>query len=111
MYYLIYFLALLLFTSGLFIMLTSYNYIHKIIGLGICQSSVLIFYLSLGKAKTGIVPIIRDNITTYTSPLPHVLMLTAIVVGFATLSVALSLVYQIYKYFGTISENDIRFDK
>ena len=92
-------------------MLTSHNYIHKIIGLGIFQSSVLIFYLSLGKIKTGGVPIIQEGVNTYTSPVPHVLMLTAIVVGFATLSVALSFIYQIYKYFGTISEHEISFDK
>ncbi|WP_347938605.1 Na+/H+ antiporter subunit C [Rickettsia oklahomensis] len=107
----IYFFALILLTNGLFIMLTSHNYIHKIIGLGIFQSSVLIFYLSLGKVKTGVAPILQEGIIIYTSPLPHVLMLTAIVVGFATLSVALSLIYQIYKHFGTISESEINFDK
>ncbi len=111
MHNLIYFFALILLTSGFFIMLTSRNYIHKIIGLGIFQSSVLVFYLSIGKIKTGGVPIFQEGITTYTSPLPHVLMLTAIVVGFATLSVALSLIYQIYKHFGTILENEINFDK
>ena len=105
MFHLIYFFALILLTFGLFIMLTSHNYIHKIIGLGIFQSSVLVFYLSLGKIKTGFVPIMQDGITSYTSPLPHVLMLTAIVVGFATLSVALSFIYQIYKHFGTVSED------
>ncbi len=110
MSHLIYFFALILLTSGLFIMLTSHNYIHKVIGLGVFQSSVLVFYLALGKVKTGIVPIMQEGVTTYTSPLPHVLMLTAIVVGFATLSVALSLIYQIYKHFGTISENEISFD-
>ncbi|HJD65131.1 MAG TPA: Na+/H+ antiporter subunit C [Rickettsia endosymbiont of Diachasma alloeum] len=111
MSHLIYFFALILLTSGLFIMLTSHNYIHKVIGLGVFQGSVLVFYLALGKVKTGIVPIMQESVTTYTSPLPHVLMLTAIVVGFATLSVALSFIHQIYKHFGTISENEISFDK
>ncbi|ADE29797.1 Na+/H+ antiporter subunit C [Rickettsia prowazekii] len=111
MHLLIYFFTLILFTSGLFIMLTSQNYIHKIIGLGIFQSPVLLFFLSIGKIKTGGVPILRDGINTYTSPLPHVLILTAIVVGFATLSVALSLIYQIYKHYGTVSENEVNVDK
>lgn len=95
-------------------MLTSDNYVRKIIGLGVFQSSVLIFYIALGKVDKGIVPINRcmGNITQkceyiYSNPLPHVLMLTAIVVGFATLSVGLSLISRIYKQFGTILESKI----
>lgn len=109
---LIYFFALLILTSGLFIMLVSYNYVHKIIGLGIFQSSILIFYLAIGKINGGIVPInqMSTNNIIYTSPLPHVLMLTAIVVGFATLSVGLGLIQRIFQEFHTISENKIKFD-
>ncbi|MCC8368565.1 MAG: Na+/H+ antiporter subunit C [Rickettsia endosymbiont of Oxypoda opaca] len=106
----IYFFALIILTCGLFIMLTSRNYVHKIIGLGVFQSSVLIFYLALGKINGGGIPIQQEGITAYSSPLPHVLMLTAIVVGFATLSVGLSLIYQIFRQFGTISEDEINFN-
>jgi multicomponent Na+:H+ antiporter subunit C len=81
--------------------------VRKIIGLGIFQSSVLIFYIALGKVDVGIPPIFKDGNHTYSSPLPHVLMLTAIVVGFATLSVGLALIYRIFKEFGTISESKI----
>lgn len=92
--HLIYFIAVIVFTSGLYIMLTSKNYIRKIIGLGIFQNSILIFYVALGKASDGVVPIDIGLKVTYTSPLPHVLMLTAIVVGFATLAVGLALALQ-----------------
>lgn len=109
---LIYFFAVIVLTSGLFIMLTSDNFIRKIIGLGVFQSSVLIFYIALGKTSDGIIPIdICVNIDscphTFSSPLPHVLILTAIVVGFATMSVGLALVYQIYKEYDTILESEV----
>ncbi len=105
--YLIYFFAVIILSAGLFIMLTSDNYFRKIVGLGIFQSAVLIFYIALGKVRGGIVPIDIGAELSYTSPLPHVLMLTAIVVGFATLSVGLALIYRIFKSFGTISEKDV----
>ncbi len=109
---LIYFFAVIILSSGLFIMLTSDNYVRKIIGLGVFQSSVLIFYIALGKTKNGIVPIdicadTVECIHTFSSPLPHVLMLTAIVVGFATMSVGLALIYQIHKEYGSVLESKI----
>lgn len=112
---LIYFFAAFILTAGLFIMLTSDNYVRKIIGLGIFQSSVLVFYIALGKVSIGIAPIdicskMESCPYTFSSPLPHVLMLTAIVVGFATLSVGLALIYQIYNEFGSISETKIHED-
>ena len=112
MHNLIYFFAVIVLTSGLFIMLTSDNFIRKIIGLAVFQSSVLIFYIALGKAANGIVPIDLCQSSQgcdyiYSSPLPHVLMLTAIVVGFATMSVGLALIYQIRKEYGTILESEI----
>lgn len=106
----IYFFALIIFVAGLFIMLTSDNYLRKIVGLGVFQSSVLIFYIALGKVEGGIPPVeqcVNCNNIIYSNPLPHVLMLTAIVVGFATLSVGLALIYRIYQQFGTISESEI----
>ncbi len=108
----IYFFAVIVLTSGLFIMLISDNYVRKIIGLGVFQSSVLIFYIALGKTADGIVPIdigvtLDSCPHTFSSPLPQVLMLTAIVVGFATMSVGLALVYQIHKKYGTILESEV----
>jgi multicomponent Na+:H+ antiporter subunit C len=93
-------------------MLTSDNYVRKMIGLSVMQASVLIFYLVIGKVGGGFVPIHYDGAITplYSSPLPQVLMLTAIVVGFATLSLGLSLIYRIFQAFGTISEHTTDFN-
>lgn len=107
---LIYFFSIFIMACGLFVMLVSDNYIKKIIGLGIFQNSVLIFYIALGKVQNGIIPIeisrtLGNNIeysNNFSSPVPHVLMLTAIVVGFATMSVALALIYQIRKQYGSL---------
>jgi len=112
MQHLIYIFAIIILNAGLFIMLTSDNYVRKIIGLGVFQSSVLIFYISLGKTRDGIVPIdlclnALNCPHIYSSPIPHVLMLTAIVVGFATMSVGLALVYQIKREYDTVSEREI----
>ena len=103
----VYFFAGLVLITGLFIMLTSDNYLRKIIGLGVFQSSVLLFYIALGKVNGGVAPIDINLNANFSSPLPHVLMLTAIVVGFATMSVGLALIYQIYKEYGTILESEI----
>lgn len=112
MHNLIYFFAVIVLTSGLFILLTSDNLVRKIIGLAVFQSSVLIFYIALGKTRNGIVPIdicqsSQNCHHIYSSPLPHVLMLTAIVVGFATMSVGLALIHQIHKEYGTVLEHEL----
>ena len=96
----IYILAVIVLCSGLYIMIVDNNYIRRIIGLGIFQTSCLIFFIALGKLNIGIIPFdrcadIKKCTYIYSASLPHVLMLTAIVVGFATLSVGLSLIYRI----------------
>lgn len=90
--YYIFFIALLIFSLGLFIILSTTKYWFKIIGLTVTQNAVLIFYIALAKIKDGISPIQQNVEVAYSSPLPHVLMLTAIVVGFATLAVGIMLV-------------------
>ncbi len=108
----IFFFAILVLVSGLFIMLTSDNYIKKILGLSVFQQSVLIFFVALGKVSNGIVPIdicagAANCKYNFSSPLPHVLMLTAIVVGFSTLSVGLALIYKMHKEYGSVLESEI----
>lgn len=106
----IYFVTVWVLTSGFILMLGSPNYIKKAIGLGILQLGVLLFYVSLSKNISGVVPILNCNSydqTIYTNPLPHVLMLTAIVVGVATLSVALGLIIKINKTYGAVDEDII----
>ncbi len=90
--------SIILFCLGLYIVLASDNLIKKLLGLGLFQTSVLWFYISLGKIY-GAKPPICDEVCTglYSNPLPHVLMLTAIVVGIATLSLGFALVIKINK--------------
>ncbi len=92
--------------------IVSDNYIAKIIGLGVLQSSILIFYIALAKVYGGRVPIDTGAIgAVYSSPVPHVLMLTAIVVGFGLMLVALALALMIYKQFGSLKVSElVRYD-
>jgi multicomponent Na+:H+ antiporter subunit C len=93
---------------GFFIVIAQGNLAKKIVGLNIFQTSVFILYISAGKINGGSAPILNDNITVYSNPLPHVLILTAIVVGIATTALGLALVIRINKAYGTIEESDIQ---
>ncbi len=97
----------LLLIAGLYIVMSSGNMLKKLVGLSIFQSAVFLLYVSLGKVTGGTAPIIDDRYTVYSNPLPHVLILTAIVVGVATLSVGLALVIRIREAYGTIEEEEI----
>lgn len=106
---LIYLAALIMMISGLYIIIANQNYFGKILGLGLFQNSILVFFIALAKLKNAYPPLI--DLTTdiaYSAPLPHVLMLTAIVVGFATLSLALSFISKIKHYYGTIDETELK---
>lgn len=105
----IYIIAALILSNGLYMMISSDHYVKKIIGLTIFQNAILIFYISIGKVSGGIIPIDQrlDNII-YTNPIPHVLMLTAIVVGFATLAVSLGIAKMIKKEFGSLNISTIK---
>lgn len=97
----------LLLIAGLYIVMSSGNMLKKLVGLGIFQSAVFLLYVSLGKVTGGTAPIVDDRFDVYSNPLPHVLILTAIVVGVATLSVGLALVIRIREAYGTIEEDEI----
>lgn len=100
--YAIYIIATIILSLGFYMILSSRDYVRKVIGLAIFQNSILIFYIALGKVRSGIVPVeVYSSEVIYTSPIPHVLMLTAIVVGFSTLAVALALACVIKREFGT----------
>ncbi|MEL0021065.1 MAG: cation:proton antiporter subunit C [Rickettsiales bacterium] len=94
--------------AGLYIVISRGNLVKQMVGLGIFQASVFILYIAMGKVEGGTAPIIAEGITTYSNPLPHVLILTAIVVGVATLAVGLALIVRIYEAHGTIEEDEIR---
>ncbi|PCI65740.1 MAG: Na+/H+ antiporter subunit C [Gammaproteobacteria bacterium] len=93
---------------GLYIIIAHGNLIKKIVGLTIFQTSVFIFYISMAKIDGGTAPILVDGVTQYSNPLPHVLILTAIVVGIATTAVALALIVRIKEAYGTIEEEEIQ---
>lgn len=103
-----YWVVILLMMIGFYIVIAQSNLVKKIVGLNIFQTSVFIFYISAGKVDGGSAPILADGINLYSNPLPHVLILTAIVVGIATVAVALSLVVRINESFGTIEEHELK---
>ena len=102
-----YFVTIFLMIAGLFIVIARGNLIKKLVGLGIFQTSVYLLYIAPGKVIGATAPIIADTFKVYSNPLPHVLILTAIVVGIGTLSLGLTLVVRIREAFGTIDEEEI----
>ena len=107
-----YWLFIMLMMTGLFIVISRGNLIKKIVGLNIFQTSVFMFYISIGKVAGGTAPIFPTDMkinpsTLYSNPLPHVLILTAIVVGIATTALGLALIVRIREAFGTIEDEEI----
>ena len=104
-----YWIFIFLMMVGFYILISRRNLVKKILGLNIFQTSVFIFYISLGKIIGGTAPILveGDAEVVYSNPLPHVLILTAIVVGVSTTAVALSLVVRIKEAYGTIEGAEI----
>jgi len=102
-----YFITLFLMSCGLYIVVARGNMVKKLVGLGLFQTSVYLLYLSPGKILGGTAPILADGIEVYSNPLPHVLILTAIVVGVATLGLGLALVVRINEAYGSIEEEEI----
>ena len=92
---------------GFYILISQGNLIKKIVGLSVFQTSVFILYISMGKIRGGTAPILTDGDPVYSNPLPHVLILTAIVVGVATTALGLSLVVRIHEAYGTVEEDEI----
>jgi len=102
-----YWVVVVLMMIGFYALIARGNLIKKIVGLNIFQASVFLLFITLGKVTGGSAPIIAEGITVHSNPLPHVLILTAIVVGVATTSLGLALVVRINESYGTIEENEI----
>jgi multicomponent Na+:H+ antiporter subunit C len=102
-----YWITIFLMCAGLYIVAARSNMIKTLVGLGIFQTSVYLLYLTPGKILGGTPPIINETETVYSNPLPHVLILTAIVVGVATLALGLALTVRIHEAYGTIEEDEI----
>lgn len=103
-----YWISIVLMMIGFYIIIAQGNLLKKIIGLNLFQTAVFIFYISISMVEGGSVPILHDDITVYSNPLPHVLILTAIVVGIATTALALALIIRIKESYGSIEEQDIQ---
>ncbi len=107
-----YWLFSVLMMTGLYIVVAKGNLVKKIVGLNIFQTSVFMLYISMGKITGGTAPIFPldmdvDPDVIYSNPLPHVLILTAIVVGVATTALGLALIVRIQEEFKTIEEDEI----
>jgi len=102
-----YWVTVVLMVLGLYIVIARSNLIKKLVGLSIFQTSVYLLYIAPGKLIGGTAPIIAENFSVYSNPLPHVLILTAIVVGVATLALGLALVVRLHEAYGTIEEDEI----
>lgn len=102
-----YWIVMILMMIGFYIVISHGNLVKKLMGLSIFQTSVFILYISMGKIKGGTAPILDANYTVYSNPLPHVLILTAIVVGIATTALGLGLVVRIKEAYGTVEEGEI----
>lgn len=102
-----YWIAILLMMIGFYIAIAQGNLIKKVVGLNIFQVSVFLLYISMGKVRGGTAPILSADFDVYSNPLPHVLILTAIVVGVAQTALALALTIRIHRAYGTIEEDEI----
>jgi len=104
-----YWVVVVLMMAGLYIMIARYNLVKKIIGLGLFQTSIFYLYITMGKVSGGTAPIlVKGDQPVFSNPVPHVLILTAIVVGVATSAVALALIVRIFEEYGTIEEDEIK---
>ena len=103
-----YWVVVVLMMIGFYIVIAHGNLIKKIVGLNIFQTSVFIFYISMANIDGGTAPILVEGIDRYSNPLPHVLILTAIVVSMATTALGLSLVIRIKEAYGGIEEEEIQ---
>lgn len=113
-----YWIAVILMMIGFYGVIASANLVKKLAALGVFQAAVFLLYISMGIVEGGSAPILPyeyakklaaggTDPNLYSNPLPHVLILTAIVVGVATLSMGLALVVRIREEYGTIEEDEI----
>ena len=102
-----YWIVIYLMMAGFYVVIVDGNLVKKIVGLNIFQASVFLLYISMGKVDSGTAPILTDGAGIYSNPLPHVMILTAIVVGVATTALALALVVRINEAYHTVEEDEI----
>lgn len=111
-----YWIYITLMMIGLWAVIAKNNLVKKIVGMSIFQTAIILFFISMGMKKGATIPIVMHEhgagevavrAADYINPLPHVLMLTAIVVAVSTLGVALALSVKVFKRYGTLEEDEI----
>ena len=102
-----YWIVVFLMMAGFYVVISHGNLVKKIVGLNLFQTSVFILFISMGKVQGGTAPILGEGISDFSNPLPHVLILTAIVVGVATTALGLALVVRIHNAYGSVEEDEI----
>ena len=106
----IYSLVLILLFLGMYGMIVSNNYMKKMMAMNVMQVAVILFFLCFAQKTGGMIPIL-NGVTTdpslYINPLPHALMLTAIVVSLGTTGVAIALLMRIKETYGSVEEDEI----
>jgi multicomponent Na+:H+ antiporter subunit C len=116
-----YWIYITLMMIGLYAMIVKNNLVKKIVGMNIFQTAIILFYVSIGAKRGATIPILEHahhggdhgagphliRAVDYINPLPHVLMLTAIVVAVATLGVALALAIKVFKQYQSLEEDEI----
>lgn len=103
-----YWIVIALMMVGLYTVIARGNLVKKLIGLTIFQTAVFFLYISMGFVHGGAAPILTKGVELYSNPLPHVLILTAIVVGVATTALGLALVIRIKEAYGTVDEDELQ---
>jgi multicomponent Na+:H+ antiporter subunit C len=104
----VYWIVIVLMMTGFYLVIARPNMVKQLIGLSLFQASMFILYISFAYVRGGLAPILVEGGESYANPLPHVLILTAIVVGISTTAVGLALVVRIHEAFGTIEETEIQ---
>ena len=101
--------VIVLMMAGLYIVISTRSFLKKVVGLNLFQTSVIIFYISMANVTGAAAPIVTEPVDAadYANPLPHVLMLTAIVVGVPTTAVGLGILVRIHEAYGTVEEDEI----
>ena len=103
-----YWLVIVLMMIGFYIVIAQGNLVKKMVGLSIFQVSVFVFYISVGRVEGGTAPILADGIEVFSNPLPHVLILTAIVISFSIFAFLLVLTFRAYQSMDTDNIDDMR---
>ena len=105
-----YWMVIVLMMIGLYVVIARENLVKKMMGLTLFQASIILFYISMANVRGGTAPILKEGAgeVLYSNPLPHVLMLTAIVVAVATTGLGLAIIVRIFEAYGSVEEDEIR---